>query len=140
MNIGEYKVTTERSENSLYRWVEAVNTQKEKTVIIQILQPGISPEITANLISYFDTLQAIRRKNLWLPEQVFSNADYPLVLIYPYLSTTPLTEVLQQSTQEEAIEWWHQASETLHTLHNKNIVHGCIALDSFVVVERSVDT
>ena len=138
MNIGEYKVTTERSENSLYRWVEAVNTQKEKTVIIQILQPGISPEITANLISYFDTLQAIRRKNLWLPEQVFSNADYPLVLIYPYLSTTPLTEVLQQSTQEEAIEWWHQASETLHTLHNKNIVHGCIALDSFVVVERSV--
>ncbi len=43
MNIGEYKVTTERSENSLYRWVEAVNTQKEKTVIIQILQPGISP-------------------------------------------------------------------------------------------------
>ncbi len=138
MNIGEYKVTTERSENSLYRWVEAVNTQKEKTVIIQILQPGISPEITANLISYFDTLQAIRRKNLWMPEQVFSNADYPLVLIYPYLSTTPLTEVLQQSTQEEAIEWWHQASETLHTLHNKNIVHGCIALDSFVVVERSV--
>lgn len=138
MNIGEYKVTTERSENSLYRWVEAVNTQKEKTVIIQILQPGISPEITAQIVAYFDTLQAIRRKNLWLPEQVFSNADYPLVLVYPYLSTTPLGEILQASTEEEAIEWWHQASETLHTLHNKNIVHGCIALDSFVVVERSV--
>jgi len=138
MNIGEYNITTERGKNRLYRWVEAVNSQKEKTVIIQILQPGISPEITAQIVAYFDTLQAIRRKNLWLPEQVFSNADYPLVLVYPYLSTTPLGEILQASTEEEAIEWWHQASETLHTLHNKNIVHGCIALDSFVVVERSV--
>ncbi len=102
MNIGEYNITTERGENLLYRWVEAVNFQKEKTVIIQILQPGISPEITAQIVAYFDTLQAIRRKNLWLPEQVFSNADYPLVLVYPYLSTTPLGEILQAGGRRPA--------------------------------------
>ena len=63
MNIGEYKVTTERSENSLYRWVEAVNTQKEKTVIIQILQPGISPEITAQINGHINSISATAFEN-----------------------------------------------------------------------------
>ncbi|NEP79243.1 MAG: protein kinase family protein [Okeania sp. SIO3B3] len=134
MNIGEYETTTTLKNDTVYQWVEAVERNQNNKFILQIVQPDISQEITATIMSYFDKLQAVRRKGIWIPTQMFSVTEYPLILVYPYISTVPLREALKQIPLDvDALKWWYQASERLHALHNKGIVHGRISLNSFVI-------
>ena len=135
MNIGEYQVTVEVKKDTVYQWFEAVDQNQENRVLLQIVQPDISSDAIAAIMSYFDMLQGIRRKGILVPVQMFSDPpEYPLVLVYSHLSREPLAQVLKHSPGE-ALEWWHQASETLHALHNKHLVHGHISIDSFVVAD-----
>ena len=137
MNIGEYKVTTQLTKDPVYQWVEAVDKNQENPVILQLVQPDISQKAIADIISYFDKLQLIRRKGIWRPEQMFSDDQYPLIIVYPYLKTRPLKQILRPTAlDEEALEWWHQASEALHALHNKDLVHGYITSNHFAVADQ----
>ncbi|MEM9272021.1 MAG: protein kinase [Cyanobacteria bacterium P01_F01_bin.143] len=137
MKIGEYEVTAKLSQDSVYQWVEAVDKNQENQVILQLVQPEIPQEAIAQIITYFDKLQLIRRKGIWRPEQLFSDEQHPLIIVYPYIRTRPLKQTLSQtSLDEEALEWWHQASEALHALHNKDLVHGYININYFVISEK----
>ncbi|NEP79241.1 MAG: nucleotide exchange factor GrpE [Okeania sp. SIO3B3] len=132
MNIDEYEITTTLKKDAVYQWVEAVERNQNNKFILQIVQPDISPTVTATIKSYFDDLLGLRRKGIWGHTKMFETAEYPLVLVYPYISTISLQEVLKQ-TPSNTLPYWYQASERLHALHNKNIVHGRISLDSFVI-------
>lgn len=132
MNIGEYETTTILKKDAIYQWVEAVERNQNHKFILQIVQPDISPTVTAAIMSYFDKLQTVRRKGIWGPTEMFSVTEYPLILVYPYISTISLQKVLEQ-TPSNTLPYWHQASERLHALHNKNIVHGRISLNSFII-------
>lgn len=132
MNIGEYETTTILKQDAVYQWVEAVKGNQNHKFILQIVQPDISSEVTATIMSYFDKLQTVRRKGIWGPTEISSVTEYPLILVYPYINTVSLQEVLEQ-TPSNTLPYWHQASERLHVLHNKNIVHGRISLNSFVI-------
>ncbi len=140
MKIGKYQITANQRETSLYQWVEAVEPEGGNPVILQVLRVELSKKDLDYLMSYFDTLQAlaINRTEIWSPQQQFSQADYPLVLVYPHLTVTPLTEVLKQATKEEALKWWKKASESLHILHNSSLVHGYVSPDSFVVAGQNL--
>jgi formylglycine-generating enzyme required for sulfatase activity len=133
MKIGEYTITDELKTDAIYRWVEALNCQ-ENQVILQILQRNFPSQLVEALLAHFDTVQTIRRKEIWAPVQTFSSSEYRLVVVYPYLNATSLEQALQ-TNQENAIRWWQQASETLHILHNKNLVYGYVNLDSFAVID-----
>ncbi|MGK7899629.1 MAG: protein kinase [Xenococcus sp. (in: cyanobacteria)] len=137
MKIGEYEVTAKLSQDAAYQWVEAVDKNQENQVILQLVQPELPGKAIAEIIAYFDKLQLIRRKGIWRPEQMFSDDKYPLIIVYPYRRTIPLNQVLRPtSLDEKELEWWHQASEALHALHNKGLVHGYINIDSFVIAEQ----
>lgn len=73
-----------------------------------------------------------------VPDMVLSDANYPLVAVYSDLPVEPLSSAIKHAPEEHAMEWRHQASETLHVLHNKNLVHGRVTPDSFVVAHGTV--
>lgn len=137
MNIGDYELKAELRKDAIYRWVDAVDRNQGNRVFLQIVQPDTRKEEIDAILSYFDKLQLIRRKGLWIPEQMFADENFPLVLVYSYINADPLIDVLKK-TPKEALKWWHQASERLHTLHNKDLVHGCITLDSFAIASNDL--
>lgn len=137
MNIGEYNIIAQLTEDSIYQWVEAVANNKQNRVILQLVKPHIPQRIISEeIISYFDKLQMFRRKGIWHPEQIFNSDQYPLVIVYSYKKIIPLNQILQQIPLNEALEWWHQASETIHALHNQDMIHGYININCFVVTDR----
>jgi len=137
MKIGEYKVTAKLSKDSVYQWVEAVGKNQENRFVLQLVQPETPQDIVTEIIAYFDKLQLIRRKGIWRPEQMFSDEQHPLIIVYPYMKTIPLKQFLSPTyLDEEALEWLHQASEALHALHNKGLVHGYININHFVTSEK----
>ena len=132
MNVDEYEITTTLKKDAVYQWVEAVGQNQNNQFILQIVQPDISPKVTAAIQSYFDDLLVLRRKGIWGPTKMFETARYPLILVYPYISIISIQEVLEK-TPSNALSYWYQASERLHAIHNKDIVHGRISLNSFVI-------
>jgi parallel beta-helix repeat protein len=138
MKIGKYEIQKQLKQNPIYQWVEAIDTHQGHPVMLQIFQPKLPPEAQSAILAYFDDLQTIRRQPIWSPIQSFSNTDSSLIFAYPFLHTTSLLQVLRQATKEEALKWWQQASEALHILHNANLVHGYVTLDSFVIAEQDL--
>ncbi|MFO0454320.1 MAG: right-handed parallel beta-helix repeat-containing protein, partial [Pseudomonadota bacterium] len=133
-----YEIQKQLKQNPIYQWVEAIDTHQGHPVMLQIFQPKLPPEAQSAILAYFDDLQTIRRQPIWSPIQSFSNTDSSLIFAYPFLHTTSLLQVLRQATKEEALKWWQQASEALHILHNANLVHGYVTLDSFVIAEQDL--
>lgn len=138
MIIGRYEVQKLLKHNPIFQWFEAIDIHKNETVILQIFHHTLNSESQDSILTYFDDLQAIQRQPIWSPIHSFVNLDSSIVLVYPFLQTTSLYQVLQQSTLEEATNWWQQASEALHILHNANLVHGYVTLDSFFVFQQNL--
>jgi WD40 repeat protein len=165
MKIGKYEIKEQLDQNRfcLYEWVEAIDTHQGHPVMLQIFQPKLPSEAQSAILAYFDDLQAIRRQPIWSPVQSFSNTDSSLIFAYPFLHTISLLQVdylrnditmemegddedsilllhrmLNQAAEEEPLKWLKQASEALHILHNANLVHGHVTLDSFVIAEQNL--
>src|SRR5579871_2825188 len=134
---GDYVVTELVRENPVYQWVRALERRTGRTVVIQLLRADAPSLPIAALLDYFDAVQGIRRKGLIVPEQAFSDRDYPLLLLYPALTIEPLEAALALAP-ERATVFWKQASEALFILHNRSLCYGGFTPDSFVLVEGNV--
>lgn len=137
--VGEYKVTECIRKCAAFQWVRAVEmSAADRPVTLQVLLCVGVPEAPDAIARYVDDLQRVTRRGLTLPRTV-SDAEYPLVLVYDHLSGEPLGKALSIAVEPaQAHEWWFQAGEALHALHNKSIAHGYITIDSFIVSEGTV--
>lgn len=135
--LGTYKVMTTIAEDSIYQWVKAGSTTDGNSVVLQIPQSSISQDESNLLFDYFETLQYFKDKKGFIVPDVQTDSDYPLVLIYSIWPEEILLHALRRAPKN-AEEWWKAASEALHALHNKNLVHGHLNPDSFVVAEEQV--
>jgi len=126
-----YQVTAVIKDNSVYQWVKATDPNQQ-TVILQVLIASVDASLCRAIVAYFDALHSIKRQGLWIPTDILSDKDYPLVAVYTDLPTQPLT------LDQQPVARLEEASEALFALHNKRLVHGCVTIDSFVLVNNKV--
>jgi tRNA A-37 threonylcarbamoyl transferase component Bud32 len=137
--LNTYKVTKTLEQDSVYQWVEAIDTAKEEEtlVVLQVLLAKVSPAEVAALKDYFDNLIDTRKKKLRLPVLVRSDDNHQLIFVYSAWEVEPLANALRREPSQTG-KWWHQASETLHAIHKQNLIHGRVTLDNFVVLDEEV--
>lgn len=135
-----YQVTAILSANPIYQWVKVLE-RDQKPAVIQLLVAPVDAGVSQPVIEYFDQLQSLRRRELIVPQKILSDAEYPLAALYPDLTSEPVSfapNPLKSAEYDHSVRLLEQASEALFALHNKNLVHGCITPESFIVVENSV--
>jgi hypothetical protein len=136
-----YKVLAVIKSNSVYQWVRAIGPNNQ-SFVLQLLVTKIDSDLCKSIIEYFDALHSIQKPGLWIPIEILCNHQYPLVAVYTDLPTKPLNLDLQQAADTSAfnqtVEQLYEASEALFALHNKQLVHGCVTPESFVLVNDKV--
>ena len=80
---GKYELIKSLKESHLYQWIEAVNLKTQKAHTIQVLSNDCQKRQIKEAFDYFDALKNVRREGIIPPEQVISNNDLPLVIVYP---------------------------------------------------------
>lgn len=134
---GKYELIKALKESHLYQWIEAVNLKTQKPHTIQVLSEKCQKGQIKEIFDYFDTLKNIRREGIVPPEQVISNSDLPLVIIY----TESFGSILDLSSDfdlELTLKYLSEASELIHILNNKKLIHGQINPKSFFINENKV--
>lgn len=135
--LGKYEVRSLLEQSRSYQWVESIDKQTEKMYIIQLLLNTVKSDQLTKAFDYFDNLKNLSHKTLITPEQIISHQDFPLAVLYPKGVYTNL--ILSKDWDIQLlIKKIHEATETLHILHNKGLTHGRINPKSFVVKEEKV--
>jgi serine/threonine protein kinase len=142
--VGETVVSTYAfgrtlKESSAYLWLEATNSQNAVPAIVQVLNPKAVWKETEirEVIDYFDQLLRLHRSGLWVPEYLLADRNCPVALIYKPASAKPLIDAIKQSPQKE-LTLLSEAVAALHSLHNRDILHGGLSPECFVQTEDKV--
>jgi len=137
MIAGKYELIKALKQSHLYQWIEAVNLKTRKSHTIQILLKDCQKGKIKEAFDYFDALKNIRREGIIPPEQVISNNDLPLVIIYSesFGSTLDLAE---NHDLNLILKYLFEASELLHIVNNKKLIHGQINSKSFVLKDNKI--
>jgi hypothetical protein len=134
---GKYELIKSLKESHLYQWIEAVNLKTQKAHTIQVLSNDCQKRQIKEAFDYFDALKNVRREGIIPPEQVISNNDLPLVIVYPE-SFGSILDLSKYIDLELILRYLSEASELLHILNNKKLVHGQINPKSFVLKDNKV--
>ncbi len=134
---GKYELIKALKESNLYQWIEAVNLRTQKTHTIQILSNECQKGQIKEVFDYFDALKNIRREGIIPPEQVISNGDLPLVIIHAE-SFGSILDLFRDFDFQLKLKYLSEASELIHILNNKKLVHGQINPTSFVVKNNKI--
>ena len=134
---GKYELIKALRESHLYQWIGAVNLRTQKAHTIQVLLNDCSKGQIKEAFDYFDALKNIRREGIVPPEQAISNGDLPLVIIYPE-SFDSILDLSKDFDLKLTLEYLSEASELLHILNNKKLIHGQINPKSFLLKDNKV--
>lgn len=139
--IGAFEVRKSLRKDAVFCWVAAVEQHTGREVVLQVLatEAGLTKEETDAIQAHFrdllTRLQGFKKpKRLLVPERIFTNADYPLVAIYPECPQDTLQDWLGKD-YEAACGCWEQAAESIRSVHTKTFVHGHLTPESFVVAD-----
>jgi len=135
--VGKYELIKALKESHLYQWIGAVNLKTQKAHTIQILLNDCQKGEIKEAFDYFDALKNIHRQGIIPPEQVISNKDLPLVIIYPE-SFGSILDLSKNASLELVLTYLSEASELLHILNNKKLIHGQINPESFILKDNKV--
>lgn len=130
MISGHYVLRHLLKQDAAYQYWEAEDIQENTSVILQVLTLSTSSALLSALHDYFDELHFLRRRELYRPDSLFSDASYPLILCYSTQPETTLETVLREFPARRQ-ELLLQAAETLHILHNRGLAHGSLNPDCF---------
>ena len=134
---GKYELIKALKKSHLYQWIGAVNLKTQKAHTIQILLSDCQKGQIKEAFDYFDALKNVRREGISPPEQVISNNDLPLVIVYPeYFGS--IFDLSKNFDLELILKYLSEASELLHTVNNKKLIHGQVNPKSFVLKDNKV--
>jgi hypothetical protein len=134
---GKYELIKALQESHLYQWIGAVNLKTQKAHTIQILVNDCQKGQIKEAFDYFDALKNVRREGIIPPEQVISNNDLPLVIIHPE-SFGSILDLSKNHDLDLILKYLSEASELLHIVNNKKLIHGQINPKSFVLKDNKV--
>ena len=134
---GKYELIKALKESHLYQWIGAVNLKTQKAHTIQVLLNDCQKGQIKEAFDYFDALKNIRRQGIVPPEQVISNGDLPLVIIHSE-SFGSILDLSRNFDLELTLKYLSEASELLHILNNKKLIHGQINPKSFILKDNKV--
>jgi len=134
---GKYELIKALKESHLYQWIKAVNLKTQKVYTIEILLKDCQKGQIKEVFDYFDALKNIRREGIIPPEQVISNNDLPLVIVCPESFGITL-DLSKNLDLELVLKYLSEASELLHILNNKKLIHGQINPKSFILKDNKV--
>jgi hypothetical protein len=133
---GKYELIKALKETHLYQWIGAVNLKTQKAHTIQVILNECQKGQIKEVFDYFDALKNIRREGIIPPEQVISNNDLPLI-IYPESFGITL-DLSKDIDLELTLNYLSEASELLHIVNNKKLIHGQINPKSFILKDNKV--
>ena len=134
---GKYELIKALKESHLYQWIGAVNLKTQKAHTIQVLLNDCQKGQIKEAFDYFDALKNIRRQGIVPPEQVISNGDLPLVIIHSE-SFGSILDLSRNFDLELTLKYLSEASELLHTVNNKKLIHGQVNPKSFILKDNKV--
>ncbi len=134
---GKYELIKALKKSHLYQYIEGVNLKTQKFHIIQVLLNNCQTGQIKEAFDYFDDLKNVRREGIIPPEQVISSKDLPLVIIYPE-SLGSVLDFSKNLDLELILKYLSEASELLHILNNKKLIHGQINPKSFILKDDKV--
>ena len=134
---GKYELIKALKESHLYQWIGAVNLKTQKAHTLQVLVNDYQKGQIKETFDYFDALKNIRRDGIVPPEQVVSNGHLPLVIIHSE-SFGSVLELSKDCDFELTLKYLSEASELLHILNNKKLIHGQINPKSFILKDNKV--
>jgi hypothetical protein len=135
--LGQYEVTELGEKTQIYQWVSGFDRQTEQRYNLQILLSSFPTPILNRIFDYFDRIKNIANQNLIVPQKVISTQDFPLVILYN-IADTETFRISEQSSIQLLMKSLHEATESVHTLHNKGFVHGRINPNNFVIRKGKV--
>lgn len=106
-------------------------------MVLQILCAELPPHQIELLFDFFDNLRSASKSKLFLPEYTLSDEDTRLAAVYKAVPFEPLSKAIIKKP-EKALEWWLNAAEQLFYLHNRNLVHGYVSPDHFVLINDEI--
>jgi len=133
----KYELINALKESHLYQWIGAVNLKTQKAHTIQVLSNDCPKGQITEAFDYFDALKNIRREGVVPPEQVISNGDLPLVIIHAE-SFGSILNLSREFDFELTLKYLSEASELIHIINNKKLIHGQINPTSFLVKDHKV--
>ena len=134
---GKYELIKALKESHLYQWIGAVNLTTQKAHTVQVLLNNYPKAQIKESFDYFDALKNVRREGIIPPEQVISNNDLPFVIVYPE-SFSNILDLSKDFELELILKYLSEASELLHILNNKKLIHGQINPKSFILKDNKV--
>jgi len=134
---GKYELIKALKETHLYQWIGAVNLKTQKAHTIQIHLNDCPKGQIKEAFDYFDAVKNIRREGVVPPEQVISNGDLPLVIIHSE-SFGSILDLSRNFDFELTLKYLSEASELLHTVNNKKLIHGQVNPKSFILKDNKV--
>ncbi len=135
--LGNYDVMADIRKDPVFRWVKARDRSRGNTVVLQILCAELPPHQIELLFDFFDNLRSASKSKLFLPDYTLSDYDTPLAAVYKAVPFEPLSKAMIRKP-EKALEWWHGAAEQLFYLHNRNLVHGYVSPDHFILINDKI--
>lgn len=133
---GKYELIKALKETHLYQWIEAVNLKTQKAHTIQVLSNECPKGQIKEVFDYFDALKNIRREGIIPPEQFISINDLPLI-IYPEFFGITL-DLSKNVDLDLTLTYLSEASELLHIVNNKKLIHGQVNPKSLILKDNKV--
>lgn len=134
---GKYELIKALKEYHLYQWIGAVDLATQEAYTVQVLSKNYPKEQIKETFDYFDALKNIRREGIVPPEQVVSSYDLPLVIINPE-SFSSILDLSKNDDLDLILKYLSEASELLHIVNNKKLIHGQINPKSFLIKDSKV--
>lgn len=123
--------------NSIYEWVNATD-RDGIPVVLQIAQPSLANDEINRLFEYFEELLSVKSSNGFIVPKIAGDDKHRLVLTYSEWDGQALSEIIKKDPAK-ALKYWEKISyDFLHKLHQKNLLHGFLTLDSLVVIDDQV--
>lgn len=136
--LGNYSVITEIKKDPIFTWVKATELPNAKSVLLQILHAELSSGLLKDVFDFFDTFSALGNKTkFFLPEYILSDQDIRMGVVYRHAAFQPLPEAIRK-TPQKALDWWNEVIEQLHYLHQRDLVHGYVSPENFVIINESI--
>ena len=137
MILDNYKLGAPISSNSIYKWINA--TDKDGLpLVLQIAQPSLTIDDINTLFEYFEKLHSFKSINGFIVPEVEGGDKHRLVLTYSEWDGHSLSEIIKKDPSKALKYWEKVADDFLHKLHQKNLLHGFLTLDSLVVIGDQV--
>lgn len=137
MILNNYKLGSTINSNSIYEWINATD-RHGIPVVLQIAQPSLANDEINSLFEYFEELHSVKSSKGFIVPEVAGDDKHRLVLTYSEWDGHSLSESIKKDPSKSLKYWEKIADDFLHKLHQKNLLHGFLTLDSLVVIGDQV--